>query len=85
MYKFSFRFKFVGFFSLSQMSTQNRIVRLRNGLEMPMLGLGTSLRGKAKIESEAFVESVKHAIEIGYRHIDTVNQIYFNRLYFTCG
>ena len=50
---------------------------LSNGLEMPVLGLGTSLRGKARIESDAFVESVKHAIDKGYRHIDTVNKSIF--------
>ncbi len=51
---------------------QDRLVTLKNGVQMPLIGLGTSLRGKAKIESDAFVESVKHAIKIGYRHIDTV-------------
>jgi diketogulonate reductase-like aldo/keto reductase len=48
-------------------------VRLTNGIEMPMIGLGTSLRGKkTKTDSNDFVASVKYAIdEIGYRHIDT--------------
>ena len=50
----------------------DRVVKLSNGLEMPIIGLGTSLRGKAtKCESNDFVESVKHAISQGYRHIDT--------------
>jgi 2,5-diketo-D-gluconate reductase A len=39
---------------------------LRNGVEMPLLGFGTwQLNGK-----EAY-ESVRSALEIGYRHIDT--------------
>lgn len=55
------------------MEKSERFVELRNGLRVPILGLGTSLRGKPKIENQAFIESVKHAIQIGYRHIDTVN------------
>lgn len=50
------------------------MVKLRNGVEVPMIGLGTSLRGKPiKVDSDQFVESVKFAIKTGYRHIDTVN------------
>lgn len=50
-----------------------KTVKLRNGIEMPIIGLGTSLRGKnTKVTSQEFVESVKHAIKYGYRHIDTV-------------
>ena len=48
-------------------------IKLNNGIEMPMIGLGTSLRGKkTKTDANSFVASVKYAIdEIGYRHIDT--------------
>ena len=46
-------------------------VELRNGLQMPVIGLGTSLRGKQLSSHDIFVESVKYALSIGYRHIDT--------------
>jgi diketogulonate reductase-like aldo/keto reductase len=46
-------------------------VELRNGLQMPVIGLGTSLRGKQLSNHDIFVESVKYALSIGYRHIDT--------------
>ena len=48
-------------------------IKLSNGIEMPMIGLGTSLRSKkTKIDSSTFVASVKYAIDaVGYRHIDT--------------
>lgn len=49
-----------------------KFVELRNGVRMPILGLGTSLRGKPKIENQAFIDSVKYALQLGYRHIDTV-------------
>ncbi len=32
---------------------------------------GTSLRGKNLESKQVFIDSVKHAISIGYRHIDT--------------
>ncbi|XP_034483130.1 aldo-keto reductase family 1 member B1 isoform X3 [Drosophila innubila] len=41
-------------------------VKLNNGLEMPVLGLGTY----ASQNKEGEI-AVKHAIDIGYRHIDT--------------
>ena len=44
--------------------------KLRNGIEIPSVGLGTSLRGK-NVSHESFIDSVKHAISIGYTHIDT--------------
>lgn len=47
-------------------------VKLHNGYEMPLFGLGTFL---AK-ENEAY-EAVKYALSIGYRHIDTA-QMYLN-------
>jgi diketogulonate reductase-like aldo/keto reductase len=41
--------------------------KLYNGVEIPMLGLGT---WQIESEKEA-INSVKYALEIGYRHIDT--------------
>ncbi|WP_029033802.1 aldo/keto reductase [Salinimicrobium terrae] len=42
---------------------------LRNGIAMPVLGLGVY---KAK-EGREVIESVQHALEAGYRHIDTAS------------
>lgn len=47
----------------------NTCVELRNGVKMPVLGLGTF-----KVENGMqTVNSVKSALEIGYRHIDTAS------------
>ena len=51
----------------------NSTVELNNGVEIPMLGLGTY---KAKAGTEAR-EAVEYALEIGYRYIDTAT-IYTN-------
>ena len=49
-----------------------KTIKLRSGYSMPVLGLGTwQLTGKLG------EESVKKAIELGYRHIDTA-EIYGN-------
>lgn len=48
------------------MSPKASMVKLNNGLEMPVLGLGTFLSK----EGEG-VEAIKAAIDAGYRHIDT--------------
>jgi diketogulonate reductase-like aldo/keto reductase len=48
-------------------------VKLNNGVEMPIFGLGTYLAHRGKETREA----VLHALEAGYRHIDTA-QIYGN-------
>jgi len=42
------------------------IVKLNNGYEMPILGLGTYLS-----ESNEVGDAVRYAIDVGYRHIDT--------------
>jgi diketogulonate reductase-like aldo/keto reductase len=41
--------------------------RLNNGVEIPVLGLGTYLTGRGK-QTQQIIE---YALEIGYRHIDT--------------
>ncbi len=41
-------------------------IKLNNGNEMPILGLGTF-----RAQGEQSYEAVKHALGIGYRHIDT--------------
>jgi len=46
-------------------------VKLYNELEIPIVGLGTSLRGKNLENTQVFIDSIKHALKIGYRHIDT--------------
>lgn len=47
-------------------TTDARIVALRDGMTLPILGFGTwQLRGK-----EAY-DAVLHALKVGYRHIDT--------------
>ena len=45
---------------------------LNNGVEIPQLGFGVFL-----VPPESTVETLSHAIEIGYRHIDTA-QMYGN-------
>lgn len=49
----------------------NPTFKLRNGVNIPTIGLGTSLRGKNLESKQVFIDSVKYAINIGYRHIDT--------------
>lgn len=50
----------------------NKIIKLRNGVEMPRLGLGVW-----KIADEKVSEVVKWALKVGYRHIDTA-EAYMN-------
>lgn len=45
--------------------------KLNNGVEIPVIGLGTSLRGKKLESTQVFIDSVKYALSIGYRHLDT--------------
>lgn len=42
--------------------------KLRNGIEIPNIGLGTSL-----VEGQDCVLNIKQALEVGYRHIDTAS------------
>jgi len=46
---------------------------LNNGVKMPLLGLGTFLA----LDGDSAYQAVKHALEVGYRHIDTA-QMYQN-------
>lgn len=50
----------------------NKKIRLNNGIDIPVLALGTYL-----IDDEKVVEVVKNALQLGYRHIDTA-QAYEN-------
>ncbi|KAJ6634931.1 Aldo-keto reductase family 1 member A1-A [Pseudolycoriella hygida] len=57
------------FFTSSIVSGANTLapsVRLNNGLEMPVIGLGTYLANEGECE-----RAVRDAIDAGYRHIDT--------------
>nr|XP_026489108.1 aldo-keto reductase AKR2E4-like [Vanessa tameamea] len=45
-------------------------VKLNNGFEMPMIGLGTYAR---KAEPGQYRQAVEWGIELGYRHIDTAS------------
>lgn len=46
---------------------KDNVIKLRNGVEMPLVGFGTF-----KIpEGEEVIEAVKFALKAGYRHIDT--------------
>lgn len=47
---------------------ETRTVRLNNGIEMPILGLGTYALSPEEAEN-----SVYHALSVGYRLIDTAN------------
>ncbi len=50
-------------------------LKLRNGIEMPNIGFGTSL-----IEGEECVNNIRQALQAGYRHIDTASA-YKNEIY----
>ncbi|XP_034827950.1 aldo-keto reductase AKR2E4-like isoform X1 [Maniola hyperantus] len=52
------------------MFSEVKNVKFNNGLEMPMVGLGTYSR---KAEPGQFRQAVEWAIELGYRHIDTAS------------
>ncbi|MDR2010009.1 MAG: aldo/keto reductase [Bacteroidales bacterium] len=58
----------------------NKYTKLVNGTEIPMLGFGTW-----QIENEkSAINSVKYALQIGYRHIDTA-AAYNNEQYIAMG
>lgn len=50
-------------------------VKLKNGIDMPNIGFGTSL-----IEGDECVINIKQALQAGYRHIDTAS-VYKNEKY----
>lgn len=50
-------------------------VELRNGIDMPNIGFGTSL-----IEGEECISNIRQALQAGYRHIDTAS-VYKNESY----
>ena len=49
-------------------------MKLNNGKDIPIIGYGTWL-----IKDEDAINAVKHALEVGYRHIDTA-QVYENEV-----
>ena len=51
----------------------NSVVKLNNGINIPIFGLGTYL---AK-EGQQTIDSINYALEAGYRHFDTA-AFYFN-------
>ncbi|XP_038217525.1 aldo-keto reductase AKR2E4-like isoform X2 [Zerene cesonia] len=53
-----------------KMALKAPIVKLNNGLEMPMVGLGTYAR---KAEPGEYQQAVEWAIDAGYKHIDTAS------------
>lgn len=50
----------------------NETYKLSNGIEIPLLGLGTWL-----LDDEQAAQAVRDAVSSGYRHIDTA-QAYMN-------
>jgi diketogulonate reductase-like aldo/keto reductase len=53
----------------------DKVIVLRNGVRVPMIGFGTSTTINKDILKDEIrvVESIKCALNIGYRHIDTAN------------
>lgn len=47
---------------------ENRLIKLSNGIEIPIVGFGTY---KLQNQNNEACDIVKHAIDIGYRNIDT--------------
>lgn len=46
-------------------------ITLKSGLEMPRLGLGTWRMGEAAGKAGAEADAIRHALDHGFRHIDT--------------
>lgn len=44
------------------------VLELKNKVEIPLIGLGTY-----KLKGQACIDSVRNALELGYRHIDTAD------------
>lgn len=59
-----------------ELTAEKHSVRLSDGTSMPLIGLGTYSNPRETPKGTAY-ESVKLAIEIGYRHIDGA-LVYFN-------
>lgn len=51
--------------------------KLKNGIEIPMLGYGTAQDWNFKLDPDAVVASTIDALRCGYTHIDTA-QMYYN-------
>ena len=56
------------------MNTENwragSFCKLRNGVSVPLLGIGTFPVNKSFTPDE-YVQSIRHALQVGYRHIDS--------------
>jgi diketogulonate reductase-like aldo/keto reductase len=48
-------------------------ITLKNGVKIPMIGLGTTSSGK-DINPDDYINDIKYAIQIGYRHFDTAKR-----------
>ena len=59
------------------MDAKSHTLKLNNGEEIPMLGLGTWLSEPGEVRV-----AVEHALKQGYRHVDCA-AIYFNEKVFT--
>jgi diketogulonate reductase-like aldo/keto reductase len=53
----------------------DKVIVLRNGVRVPLIGFGTSTTINNDILNDEIrvAESIKCALNIGYRHIDTAN------------
>lgn len=59
-----------------------KFIYLRNDVAVPMLGFGTSTTHQYQltIDQKISIDAIKHAINIGYRHIDTAKLYRTERL-----
>ena len=49
----------------------NQTLRMNNGKDIPIIGLGTGGRSTGIPEDKLVIQMVRDAIDLGYRHIDT--------------
>ncbi|CAG2176561.1 unnamed protein product, partial [Oppiella nova] len=62
----------------SQAQNVSRVVHLNNGIDCPIVGLGTGgHRAGGPPQDKVVIQMVHDAVEVGYRHIDTASN-YFN-------